>query len=199
MSFKSNYVALTPTVLMEPNLKVAIRLGWLDFEAGASQPIHIFFDSEIQPNKMMVPAHTRPRFVLPENPKIRAKIDPDELLPFYSEKERKLTSFALKRTLTDEILEWSMNLRSSHLPTVLSLLQEKGIEFVSDNPVEFLIDVINHLIQLDDWVGEPGVEHKTLRIRLNRDAFDTIEDFEVPPQWRLDGDTYIVGERELQS
>ena len=189
MEFENNWVypAIYPysNVMYDPVLKERVCVGSYRESGPSEVPIFIYYDPEIEADRLTVPVSEETKARWRSSPLRRHMADDDSLrFSFRSDKEIKIDDVPCCWERAGDAVRLKIHSSSETLRQVRRIIKSLNIPKISDDPLSLLIYVYKNYINIPALEGEYYNEKlcpvaKRAEICLKADAF--LNAFEPPP------------------
>jgi hypothetical protein len=157
-----DFVPLTGSCVVSPQMKVSVRLGRFDLEMNGVQIVNVYHDPLISAARLMMPETESPYYIKPD-------IEPDvpRMIPFFSEQQILLDSFGfIPRSEGSSLIFTAPQYKREDVDLRARYYSEKLGSEVQAGVFEVIQRVIGAIGMLTDWPTDIGLPDSWDRIEV---------------------------------
>jgi hypothetical protein len=157
-----DFVLVTGSCVVSPQMKVSVRLGRFDLEMNGVQSVDVYHDPLISAARLMMPETESRYYIKPE-------IEPDvpRMIPFFSERETLLDSFVfLPRSEGSSLIFTAPQYGREDADLRARYYSEKLGSDVQARPFWLVQRVVGAIGMLTDWPTNVGLQGSWDRIEV---------------------------------
>ncbi len=197
--FQDNFVDLSATTMIDPALKIVLRMGRLNLEMNGVQEVDVFHDPEICVDRLMMLESESPYVAGSSNPLLAGASD--VLIPFVSRARTALMGFGFSRTLTSDRVIWSNRRDAYGLQLQKKSVEAMCIPGISDDPLQLIAYLLSKFISLRDWDQSVPADKKArigrIELHMEKSFCDGITKVTGQAYTTASNQTVVLGSREI--
>jgi hypothetical protein len=160
-----DFVVLTGSHVVSPSRQLMIKFGRFDLEMNGVQQVEVYFDRELKPDRLMMPASDSPFSIKPSNPNAAVP-----LIPFFSKGQQRVFNFGFASRVEGGSLIFLLNYDERSASLMVKELARLPTHVTDDRPAEVMQLILRSIARLRDWPVRElsgGASIDSVELRVN--------------------------------
>jgi hypothetical protein len=170
---KDDFVVLTGSHVVSPIRQLMIKFGRFDLEMNGVQQVDVYFDRELEPDRLLMPESESPYYIKPSDPAAAVP-----LIPFFSRDQRRVYEFGFASRVEGSSLIFLLNYDERSAYLMLKELARLPQHVTHDRPAELMKLILRGITRLREWPVHElsgGASINSVELRLNHKFVGAIE------------------------